>query len=50
MSCPRRRAPRRRAREGEPEKESTVPDLVCALLLIGGFALLVLIMRGLERL
>jgi hypothetical protein len=31
-------------------EERTVPDLLYALLLIGGFALLVLTLRGLERL
>jgi hypothetical protein len=31
-------------------RSATVPDLLYALLLIGGFVLLVLTLRGLERL
>jgi hypothetical protein len=41
-------APRRTVRR-DP-RSATVSDLLYALLLIGGFALLVLTMRGLERL
>jgi hypothetical protein len=45
----RRIAGRPAGRSGGLE-ERAVPDLLYALLLIGGFALLVLTLRGLERL